>query len=333
LLEYRPGEGGFQRTFSNPLEGDGLVVDEVSMVDLPLMQALLDAIPYEREDFSVVLVGDADQLPSVGPGQVLRDCVASRVVPTAVLTTIHRQGADSGIVTAAATIHAGQVPASGEQTGVADFFALPRPDAEQALQTLLTVVAERLPANGYDARRDVQVLAPTRRGPLGTERLNEALQDRLNPGEALVSRREREYRAGDRVLCTRNRYDVEVFNGDVGTVLGRDGANLRIDFDGRTVAWSRDDLGMLDLAYAITVHKSQGSEYPAVVLALHGTHGILLRRNLFYTAATRARRFLCVVGDPRAWWRAVRSTGGDDRFTALAERLAQAAVERSTPQG
>ncbi len=321
LLEFKPREGGFQRTFSNPLDGDGLVVDEVSMVDIELMRAVLDAVPYDRPGFRLVFVGDADQLPSVGAGRVLRDCIDSGILPVARLITIHRQGEDSGIITAAATIHRGEVPASGQHTGTADFFAIARPNGDVARQTLLTVVAERLPANGFDAVRDVQVLAPTRRGPLGTLRLNTALQERLNPGESLLKRGDIEFRAGDRVLCTRNRYDLEVFNGDVGRVVERDGAGLAIDFEGRMVTWSAADLGTLDLAYAMTVHKSQGSEYPAVVLALHGTHGMLLRRNLFYTAATRARRFLCVVGDPKAWWRAVRQQGGDERNTGLAERL------------
>jgi exodeoxyribonuclease V alpha subunit len=319
LLEFNPGTGGFERNFTNPLDGDGLVVDEVSMVDLPLLHALLDAVPSEP-DFPLVLVGDADQLPSVGPGQVLRDLIASGRVPVARLSVQHRQGRDSGIVHAAAEIGAGRVPPSGEAAGWDDFFLLPRDDADEARETLLKVVCERLPARGF-GRDDVQVLAPMRRGPLGTQVLNAELQKRLNPDGAAVTRGDREFRVGDRVMCTKNRYDVEVFNGDVGAVRAVTSNGLDVAFDGRIVAWTWDDLGLLELAYAITIHKAQGSEYPAVVVALHGAHGVMLRRNLFYTAVTRARRFACVVGSSKAWYRAVQVVGGDDRYTALAERL------------
>ncbi len=322
LLEYHPGEGGFLRSPTNPLEADVVVVDEASMVDLPLFAALLRACPTQQEGFCLVLVGDADQLPSVGPGQVLRDVVASGACPVARLSTVHRQAADSGILTAAQAIHCGEVPVSGERSGTRDVFLLDRPDPEATAQTLERVVSERLAALGFAPLEEVQVLTPTRRGPLGTAELNQRLQQRLNPDQPALQRGDREYRLGDRVLCVRNRYDVEVFNGDVGIIreVGRRG--LEVDFDGRVVQWAREDLAMLDLAYAITVHKSQGSEYPAVVLALHPSHGLMLRRNLFYTAVTRARRFLCVVGASRAWHRAVRTTGGDERHTGLAERLA-----------
>ncbi len=324
LLEYRPGEGGFQRGPSNPLEADGLVVDEASMVDLPLMEALLLALPHAGHTtdrpFSLVLVGDADQLPSVGPGQVLRDLIDSGAVPVVRLRHIFRQAAQSGIVVGANAILGGEVPDSGERAGHDDYFAIHRDDADRARETLLHVIAERLPTLGFTPD-DVQVLAPTRRGPLGTEILNQELQARLNPDGAPIKRGAREFRVGDRVLCVRNRYDVEVFNGDVGRVVAHAAGALEINFDGRQVAWSLDDLDLLDLAYAMTVHKAQGSEYPAVVLALHGSHGIMLRRNLFYTAVTRAKRFFCVVGAPRAWARAVGHAGGDERWTALAERL------------
>jgi len=325
LLEYRPDEGGFLRGASEPIEADGLVVDESSMVDLPLLQALLRALPRETTSgrpFSLVFVGDADQLPSVGPGQVLRDLVASDAIPVVRLQRIFRQAKGSGIVDAASGILAGRVPASGERTGHEDFFEVVRDDPDQARETLLAIVSERLPAKGYDPLEQVQVLAPTRRGPLGTETLNVALQARLNPDGHPVKRGGREFRVGDRVLCTKNRYDVEVFNGDVGRVVAAHAGGLSVSFDGRQIAWSNDDLDLLDLAYAMTVHKAQGSEYAAVVLALHGSHGLLLRRNLFYTAVTRAKRFFCLVGAPKAWHRAVSEAGGDGRYTALRERLA-----------
>jgi exodeoxyribonuclease V alpha subunit len=325
LLEFDPSTNRFARTMGQPLEADVVVVDEASMVDVPLMAALLEALPIDKPDMSLVLVGDVDQLPSVGPGQVLRDVIESGVVPVARLSTLHRQSEGSGLIQAARDLREGRVPVSGERAGVADVFLLPRADAEEAVQTLLKVVSERLPAMGFDPRSEVQVLAPTRRGALGTERLNTELQARLNPETQAILRGERSFRKNDRVICTKNRYDVEVFNGDIGRILEVSEGGLSIDFDGRVVPWERMDLGMLDLAYAITVHKSQGSEYPAVVLALHGSHGLMLRRNLFYTAATRPKRFLCVVGNPEAWGRAVRNVGGDDRNTLLAERLKESA--------
>ncbi|MCB9678583.1 MAG: ATP-dependent RecD-like DNA helicase [Alphaproteobacteria bacterium] len=318
LLEFNPGEGGFQRGPSNPLEGSGLVVDEASMVDLPLMRALMEALPYPGEDFSLVLVGDADQLPSVGPGQILADVIASQAVPVVTLDTVHRQAQDSGIVAAAHAIRSGHLPARSSPGG--DAFLIEREEASQVQETLLKVVRDRLPANGF-APEQIQVLTPVRRGPLGTGELNQRLQRALN-GEAEVLREgERELRVGDRVICTRNNYDLEVFNGDLGVALRAVKDGIEIEFDGRNVVFPWDELTSIELAYAVTVHKSQGSEYPAVVLLLHHSHGLMLRRNLFYTAATRAKRFLCVVGTERAWGRAVRDNRSDARNTALAERL------------
>jgi exodeoxyribonuclease V alpha subunit len=317
LLKVDPRTGGFVHGLATPLDTDAVVIDEASMVDVALLCAVTDALPVERSP-RLILVGDVDQLPSVGPGQVLRDLVASGVIPVARLQQVHRQQEGSAILVAAAAIREGRVPPDG-----ADTFLLPRPDAEDAVRTLLKVVGERLPARGF-AADDIQVLTPTRRGVLGTERLNAELQRVANPGgEGIpeLRRGEQTIRLGDRVICTKNRYDLEVFNGDTGRVTSVTAAGLTVDFDGRAVAFDREDLGNLDLAYALTVHKSQGSEYGAVVVALHGSAGLLLRRNLFYTAVTRARRFLCVVGSPDAWGRAVRQVGGDDRNTGLAERL------------
>lgn len=322
LLEFRPDEGGFQRSVSNPLEADGILVDEASMLDVPLMKALLLAVP---DECGLVLVGDADQLPSVGVGRVLADIIDSGVIPVVRLTRVHRQALDSGIIAAATQIHKGQRPISGEHSEYSDFYVIERDNPERARQTLLTVVAERLRAQGFDPITEVQVLAPTRRGPLGTETLNQAVQHALNPdGQALAKLGDKSLRMGDRVLCIRNRYDLEVYNGDVGVVLKKTPDGIDVDMDGRTVAFAWEDLSDLDLAWAMTVHKAQGSEYPAVVLALHDSHHLLLRRSLLYTAVTRASRFLCIVGSRRALDRAVGDVGGVPRRTKLAERLLQA---------
>ena len=315
LLGFDPMRGGFVHGAGQPIEGDGLVIDEVSMVDLPLFAAVLEALPAAPE-FPVVLVGDADQLPSVGPGQILHDLLDSGRVPATRLQRVFRQGQDSGILRAAAAIQAGSLPEGDAD----DCFFLVREEAERAVETILQVVADRLPKRGFGPD-DIQVLAPTRKGPIGTETLSAALQARLNPHGQPIKRGDKEYRIGDRVICTKNRYDVEVWNGDIGRISTSRADGLVVRFDEREIPFGWDELAMLDLAYAITVHKSQGSEYPAVVLALHGAHSILLRRNLMYTAVTRAKRFLCVIGAPSAWRRAASRGDRDQRWTGLSERL------------
>lgn len=321
LLGYQPGAGGFQHHEAEPLEVDGVLVDEASMVDVVLMAALVRALP---PDARLVLVGDADQLPSVGPGQVLRDLVDSGRLPVARLDTVHRQDARSGILVAARETHAGRAFVSGERAGYDDVFLVERDAPEDVVATLLEVVTRRLPAKGHHPLDDVQVLTPTRKGPLGTAALNEALQAALNPDGPELKALGRTWRRGDKVMCTKNRYDVSVFNGDVGRIEAVDAAGLTIRFDDAEVPWPREQLDLLDHGYAVTVHKSQGSEYPAVVLLLHAAHGILLRRNLVYTALTRAKAFLCLVGQRSALERALRRSGDDRRRTTLGERLAGA---------
>ncbi len=319
LLEWSPAQAGFSRDGSRPLEVDAVVVDESSMVDLALFDALLDALPNSTR---LILVGDVDQLPSVGPGQVLRDLIRSGTVPVARLTDVYRQAAESAIVRNAHRILAGEVPVSAEkEEGVRDCFVLAREDAEDLARLLVTVVTERLPANGFDPKRDVQVLTPMHGGPLGTVALNERLGAALNPTGPEIVRGKKRFREGDRVLQTRNDYELDVFNGDVGRVASVTANGMTVDFEGRVVEIPGDSLDTFELAWAISIHKSQGSEYPAVVLVLHTAHFIMLRRNLIYTALTRAKRFAVLVASPRALRMAVSRTGVDERHTGLAGRL------------
>ncbi len=323
LLEYNPRTHDFSRNAQNPLDAEGVLIDEASMVDLRLMAALLAALP---DGCRLILVGDADQLPSVGAGRVLADLIDSGAVPVATLTEVYRQARDSGIVRNAWRIHQGEVPRSAEhdsQTGnKRDFFVIPRTRAEAASQTLVTVVAKRLAALGFDPVRDVQVLTPMHGGPLGTNALNQQLQAVLNPDGAQLSK-SRPFRVGDRVMQTRNNYDHDVFNGDVGEVEDVAGGICTVRFGTQRAALSGPELDDLTLAYAISIHKSQGSEYPAVVMVLHRSHHIMLRRNLVYTGITRARRFCCLVADPDALARATHTVGSSHRYSRLADRLRQ----------
>ncbi len=319
LLEFNPRDASFGRDESSPLEVDAVVVDEASMVDVYLFDALLESLPRKAR---LVLVGDVDQLPSVGPGQVLRDLIESAAVPVARLSEVYRQAAESSIVRNAHRVLSGEVPVSAErEAGTRDCFVIEREDAEELARTLVTVVTERLPRNGFDPRRDVQVLTPMHAGPVGTVALNVRLGEALNPTGEQIVRGNKRFRVGDRVIQTKNDYETDVFNGDVGTVARVSPASMTVSFEGREVEVSADDLDRLDLAWAISIHKSQGSEYPAVVVAMHNSHFVMLRRNLLYTALTRARRFACLVASPRALRMAATRTGVDDRHTGLARRL------------
>ncbi len=332
LLEFHPATGRFQRGPTSPLEAHGVLVDEASMLDLKLAEQLVGAL---KAGTRLVLVGDADQLPSVGAGRVLADLISSGCLPVATLQEVYRQAADSGIVRNAHRINRGEAPVSGEREvdegARADFYVVPRDHAREAHDTLLQVITRRLPALGFDPIRDVQVLCPMHSGILGTEALNLALQARLNPQSEGRKPADSDggaaprFRVGDRVLQVRNDYDRDIFNGDVGLVTAAGAGGLSVDFEGREVSVTGEGMRDLVLAYAISIHKSQGSEYPAVVVALHRAHRIMLRRNLLYTAITRARRFCCVVGDPWAIEQAIRTPGGADRWSRLSERLLVAA--------
>ena len=374
LLEFDPATGGFRHGVDQPLDTDFVVVDEVSMVDVVLANQLFRAVPAHA---AMLLVGDADQLPSVGPGAVLAGIIGSDRVPTVRLTEIFRQAGSSRIVVNAHRINRGELPeypraagrsegagagsgsgagaksgsgagarsgagsasgaasASGARTPRADpadpsdFYVIPVRDAEEARERLLQVVTERIPRRfGFDPMADLQVLTPGRRGGLGAAALNAELQSRLNPDSpARVSRFGTTYARGDKVLQTVNDYQKEVFNGDIGRVAAVDleEQTVTVDFEGRPVPYEFSELDELSLAYAITVHKSQGSEFPAVVMPLTTQHYMLLERNLVYTGVTRGKRLVVLVAEPRALAIAVRRFESVQRRSRLADRLRDAA--------
>ncbi len=323
LLEFEPRRGKFARHRDVPLDADVLIVDECSMVDLSLADALLDAV---KNGTRLVLVGDVDQLPSVGPAAVLRDVIESGCFPTAKLARIFRQSSGSDIVTNAHKILHGYLPESSPgNTG--EFFVIDRTDPDAARDTVVELVTKRIPHRfGFDPVTDIQVLTPMHRGPLGSIVLNETLQAALNPTGEGITRGGRTFRRGDKVMQLRNDYDRNVYNGDMGLVarIERDEGTVRVTFDGREVAYQGADLDDLMLAYACSVHKSQGSEYPAVVIPLLTTHFVMLSRNLLYTAVTRGKRLVVLVADPRAIRLAVGEERRDDRRTRLAHRLRDA---------
>ena len=317
LLEINPQDGRFRRRASNPLEGDLLVVDESSMVDVVLMAHLLQAVP---DSMGMLLVGDVDQLPSVGPGQVLADVIDSGRIPVARLTEIHRQSAESRIVLAAHAINAGNMPAFS-QTGQGDCFFVEAEDADRALQLLLQVVSERIPQRfGLDPVRDVQVLCPMNRGGLGAQALNQSLQRLLNPnGAPAIERYGQRFAVGDKVMQIENDYDKEVYNGDLGVVcaIAVEEETMTVEFDGRLVTFDFGDLDRIVLAYATTVHKAQGSEYPAVVIPVTTQHYPMLQRHLLYTGVTRGKRLVVLVGQQKALAIAVRGKQTRRRWSQL----------------
>jgi len=319
LLEFSPKIGRFERNENDPLITDLIVVDEASMIDVHLFHNLLKAIPpFAR----LILVGDVDQLPSVGPGNVLMDVIASRRVAVTTLQTVFRQAAESGIIQGAHHINRGAYPPFNKD----DFVLIERRDPPAVQETIVELVANRLPARfGYDPVRDIQVLAPMRRGEAGVNQLNTALQEALNADGEPIARRG--FRVGDKVMQLRNNYELEVYNGDNGVVTGHDAdANeTTITFDdGRAVIYEPDQLDELDLAYAATVHKAQGSEYAAVVIPFVTQHYVMLQRNVLYTAVTRGKQRVVIVGEGKAVGLAVRNSRFAHRRTSLADRLRNA---------
>ena len=324
LLEYNP-QDGYKRNDENPLEGDALIVDECSMIDIILMNNLTKALPTTMR---LVLVGDIDQLPSVGAGNVLRDIIDSGVIPVVRLTRIFRQAQSSRIVMSAHAINRGCFPdiSNGQHT---DFFFMKQEEPEKVAETIVSLVRDRLPKAYRQPMANIQVLTPMQRGVVGAANLNMALQQALNYNTAALVRGGYTYKEGDRVMQLRNNYDKDVYNGDLGYVHSMDmeERTLTVDFDGQLVEYEVSELDELTLAYATTIHKSQGSEYPIVVMPVLMTHYVMLQRNLIYTGITRAKKICVLVGQTKALAYAIHNMKVLKRNTRLKERLAPTATD------
>ncbi len=323
LLEFSPKEGGFKRNEDNPLDADLVVIDEASMVDTILMNNLLKAVPVTA---TLLLVGDVDQLPSVGPGNVLKDIIASGCVETVILTEIFRQAQESLIIVNAHRVNRGEFPQLKSQLGQrSDFYYIEKNTPEEVLSVIKELCGKRLPnAFHFSPLDDIQVMTPMHRGTVGVSNLNAELQRLLNPEGKVITRGGRLFRANDKVMQTKNNYEKDVFNGDIGRIVSIDfdEQQVQVKFDDRLVNYELGDLDDLVLAYAISIHKSQGAEYPAVVVPLLSQHYIMLQRNLLYTAITRAKRLVVLVGSKSAIAIAVRNNKVQRRYTNLAAKLA-----------
>jgi exodeoxyribonuclease V alpha subunit len=326
LLEWDPKAGGFKRGLENPLECDLLVVDETSMIDVMLMQAVMRAIP---DSAALLIVGDIDQLPSVGPGQILADIIASDAVPVVRLTEVFRQAAKSRIVTSAHRINHGLIPDLSKPETDSDFYFVPAEGPETATLRIIELVKTRIPQRfGLDPIRDIQVLCPMNRGGVGARSLNIELQAALNPaGERKVERFGWTFAAGDKIMQIENDYEKEVYNGDIGYIdnVDPDAGELTATFDGRAVTYGFGELDTLVPAYAATIHKSQGSEYPAVVIPVLTQHYTMLQRNLLYTGVTRGKQLVVLVGQKKAVAIAVHNVSGRRRWSKLNEWLGELA--------
>ncbi len=324
LLKFSPSEMAFEKDFDNPLEIEALIVDEISMVDTVLMNSLLRAVPISA---SVVLVGDVDQLPSVGAGNVLKDVIASGTVEVVELNEIFRQAQTSHIVTNAHAINRGEMPEVRNNRD-ADFFFIEVSEPDQVVETICGLCAARLPRTyRLDSIEDIQVLVPMYRGETGANNLNQVLQDKLNPKGLEMTRGGIRFRVGDKVMQVRNNYDRDVFNGDIGRVHGIEDDILRVRFQDRVLEYEFSELDELVLAYAMSVHKSQGAEFRAVVMPLTTQHYMMLQRNLLYTAITRARELVVLVGTKQALGMAVRNNRVAERHTTLSQRIRAGLVE------
>ena len=320
LLEYSFQDNGFKRNRDNPLEADVVIVDEMSMVDLVLMNRLIQAVPTGA---TVILIGDTDQLPSVGAGNVLHSLIESERIPVVKLTEIFRQAQQSMIVTNAHLINSGEFP---KTSGAAErnFFFIEEDEPESCAEQITSLISKRLPEHfNLHPIDDIQLLCPMRRGILGSENLNNCLQEKLNPHAEEVIRGWHAFRCGDKVMQIRNNYDYDVYNGDIGRILDIDSVEkiVNVRFPEKTVAYDMADLNELVLAYATTIHKSQGSEYPAVVIPVHTQHYIMLQRNLLYTGITRAKELVVIVGTKQALGICIRNNSVMDRNSFLSQRL------------
>jgi exodeoxyribonuclease V alpha subunit len=326
LLEFTMARGGFQRNEQNPLAGDLLVIDEASMIDTVLLHHLLKAVPAGA---TLILVGDVHQLPSVGPGTVLKDIIDSGKVPVVELKEIFRQASQSRIVVNAHRINSGLLPdlqtSEPSEPTATDFYFIQQEDPQRVVEIVVELTQSRIPRRfGLDPVNDIQILTPMHRGLVGAANLNRRLQNELNPGQDLITRGDQSFRAGDKVMQIRNNYEKEVFNGDIGRIVRIDSFSRQVigRFDGREVAYNAGELEEIVPAYAISVHKSQGSEYPAVVIPVLTQHFLLLQRNLIYTAVTRGRRLVVMVGTRKALAIAVKNDKPQHRYTRLRYRLA-----------
>jgi exodeoxyribonuclease V alpha subunit len=321
MLKYNPIKADFEHDANNPLSAEAIIVDEASMLDQWLANKLLAGM---RTNAHLILVGDSDQLPSVGPGNVLADVIASGKVPTVMLTEIFRQDAAGLIVNNAHRINAGFKPELPKGEALSDFYFLAEDDPARLQELVCDLVTRRLPSKfGFDPLRDIQVISPMHRGDVGVQALNAQLQARLNPNGPSYTRKETVFKVGDKVMQTVNDYDKEVFNGDIGSISGMEGPEVTVRFPEGEKIYKGEDLGNLVLAYAISVHKSQGSEYPAVVLPLSSQHYIMLQRNLLYTAVTRAKKLVILAGSYKALHQALANDRPARRFTGLTRRLEQ----------
>jgi len=321
LLKFKPREFAFEHHSRNPLPCDVLIMDEASMVDVPVAEKLLDALP---DSAKLILVGDADQLPPVGPGDFLRAMIESGRFPVVRLGKLFRQSESGGINAAAHAVNVGCLPeftAAGQE---GEIYFIDQPDGEKTARMVVKLVKERIPARfGFDSRRDVQVLTPMHRGPAGTESLNVLLKDALNPGAARITSFGRSFSPGDKVMQVRNNYDKDVFNGDIGFVEDADQekGEMTVRIDNRLVTFTMDNLDDLVHAWCVSVHKSQGCEFPVVVLPLLTQHFMLLKRNLLYTGMTRARNLLVIVGAHKARRIAVGNDSLSERYSLLENRM------------
>ena len=321
LLQYNPGTGGFVYNIKNSLECDVLIIDESSMIDLQLCNSLMEAIPLHA---SIVFVGDIDQLPSVGPGKVLNDIIESKIAAVSYLNQIFRQSSQSNIITFSHSINNGEVPNFDQIGDSSDCFFIEADEPEKAVNLINKLVSESIPRRfNFNPINDIQILSPMKKGLLGTNHLNQTLQELLNKSSDQIERFGKIFRLNDRVLQTENDYDKDVFNGDLGYIKKIDKINETIDvlYDDKVVNYDFKELDMLIHSYAITIHKSQGSEYPVVIIPIHTQHYVMLKRTLFYTALTRARKLAVIVGSVKAMRLAVKQTDTSFRTTMLTEKL------------